>query len=119
MAGVFQTYASNDKELLQALKEFNDFRNKKKKPMTDEAKRRFCRKLEKFPKEQWIDIIRQSIDQGWTDIYPLKEAEKPTVAKSASISGDPNKWASSPPFLQAIQDLLAEAGSDGRYHGKV
>ena len=111
MAGVFQTYASNDKELLQALKEFNDFRNKKKKPMTDEAKRRFCRKLEKFPREQWIDIIRQSIDQGWTDIYPLKETEKPTLTKSASlISGDPNKWANSPAFLQAIQDLL---------HGKV
>ena len=112
MAGVFQTYASNDKELLQTLNEFNDFRNKKKKPMTDEAKRRFCRKLEKFPKEQWIDIIRQSIDQGWTDIYPLKSTESSTVAKSASfqISGDPDKWANSPAFLQAIQDLL---------HGKV
>lgn len=119
MAGVFQTFASNDRELLQTLKEFNDFRNKKKKPMTDEAKRRFIRKLEKFPREQWIAIIQQSIDQGWQDIYALKEEKAPTVAKSATISGDSNKWASSPPFLQAIQDLLEEAGSDGRYHGKV
>ncbi len=98
MPGVFQTFASNDKELLQTLKEFNDFRNRKKKPMTDEAKRRFCRKLEKFPKEQWIPIIHQSIDQGWQNIYPLKEQK--------SVSGDPNKWANSPAFLQAIQELL-------------
>lgn len=110
MPGVFQTYASNDKELLQTLKEFNDFRNKKKKPMTDEAKRRFCRKLEKFPREQWIDIIRQSIDQGWTDIYPLKKAETVQNANSASlnfrISGDPDKWSKSQPFLEAIQEML-------------
>ena len=107
---MFQIFAGDDKELSSTLKEFNDFRNKKKKPMTDEAKRRFIRKLEKFPKEQWIDIIRQSIDQGWTDIYPLKETEIKQNAKSASISGDPNKWANSPAFLQAIQDIL---------HGKV
>lgn len=99
MPGVFQTFASNDKELLQALKEFNDFRNRKKKPMTDEAKRRFCRKLEKFPGEQWIAIIHQSIDKGWTDIYPLKEVEH-------DISPDNSKWANSPAFLQAIQELL-------------
>ena len=104
--GIFQTFASDDKELLQALKEFNDFRNKKKKPMTDEAKRRFCRKLEKFPREQWIDIIHQSIDQGWTDIYALKQQK---------VSNTPDKWASSPAFLQAIKDLLDEYGSDGRY----
>ena len=104
MAGVFQTFASDDRELLQTLKEFNDFRNRKKKPMTDEAKRRFCRKLEKFPKEQWIAIIHQSIDKGWTDIYALKED------RNTPVSGDHSKWANSPAFLQAIQDLL---------HGKV
>ena len=102
MPGVFQTFASNDKELLQALKEFNDFRNKKKKPLTDEAKRRFCRKLEKYPREQWIDLIHQSIDNGWSGLYALNRNEP--------VSGDHSKWANSPAFLQAIQDLL---------HGKV
>lgn len=104
--GVFQTFAGENRELSSTLKEFNDFRNKKKKPMTDEAKRRFCRKLEKFPKEQWIDIIRQSIDKGWTDIYELKD----TTVKAVPVASDPSKWANSPAFLQAIQDLL---------HGKV
>lgn len=104
MPGVFQTFASNDKELLQALKEFNDFRNKKKKPLTDEAKKRFCKKLEKYPREQWIDLIHQSIDKGWTGLYALKED------RNEPVSGDHSKWTNSPAFLQAIQELL---------HGKV
>ena len=109
--GVFQLFADGDQELTQALKEFNDFRNKKKKPMTDKAKERMCRKLEKYPRDQWIDILHQSIDQGWTDIYDLKP--------NAPVSGSPDKYASSPSFLKAIRDLLDEAGSDGRYHGTL
>ena len=75
--GVFQEFAGENKALLEALKEFNSFRNLKKKPMTDAAKRRLVNKLEeKFPKEQWIDIIHQSIDNGWTDIYGLKGSDR-------------------------------------------
>lgn len=96
--GVFQLFADGDKELTQALREFNDFRNRKKKPMTDQAKTRLCNKLEKFPREQWIAILHQSIDQGWTDIYALK--------KSAPVSASTDKWAQSPAFLQAIQEVL-------------
>ena len=107
--GVFQIFAEGDKELTQALREFNDFRNKKKKPMTDQAKTRLCKKLEKFPRDQWIAIIHQSIDKGWTDIYELK----------AAVSASTDKWSNDPAFLQAIQNLLHEYGSDGRYHGTV
>ena len=103
--GVFQRFASGDKELSSALKEFNEFRNRKKKPMTDEAKERMCRKLEKFPREQWIDILHQSIDQGWTDIYPLKQETKPEPSRNFKISNDPDKWAKDESFLQAIGDL--------------
>ena len=98
--GVFQIFADGDQDLLQALREFNEFRNKKKKPMTDEAKRRFCKKLEKYPREQWIDLIHQSIDKGWAGLWDLKED------KNAPASGSNDKWAKSPAFLQAIQDLL-------------
>jgi hypothetical protein len=28
-----------------------------------------------FPKEQWILVIQQSINNGWTDIYKLKDGE--------------------------------------------
>ena len=101
--GIFQTFAEGDAELLQALREFNEFRQKKKKPLTDEAKRRFCKKLEKYPKDQWIELIHQSIDNGWTGLYDLKQN------KNASVSSAPDKWANSPAFLQAIQDLLEEA----------
>ena len=110
--GVFQRFANGDKELSSALKEFNEFRNRKKKPMTDEAKERMCRKLEKFPREQWIEILHQSIDQGWTDIYPLKGAEKEEEPKSAPInrnfkpSNDPDKWGKDENFKKAIGDLL-------------
>lgn len=115
--GVFQRFASDDKELSSALKEFNEFRNRKKKPMTDEAKERLCRKLEKFPREEWIAIIHQSIDQGWTDIYPLKGAENKETEKSAplnrnfKVSGDPDKWANDS-FKSKIADLM------GGEHGK-
>lgn len=102
MKGIFQTFAEGDQALLQALREFNEFRTKKKKPLTDEAKRRFCKKLEKYPKEQWIDLIHQSIDKGWATIYDLKED------RNAPVSAAPDKWANSPAFLQAIQNLLNE-----------
>jgi len=106
--GVFQRFAGSDKELSSALKEFNEFRNRKKKPMTDEAKERMCRKLEKFPREQWIEILHQSIDQGWTDIYPLKEqkVEQKQEGRNFKISNDPDKWAKDETFLQAIGDLM-------------
>ena len=101
MKGVFQTFADCDPDLLQALREFNEFRNKKKKPLTDEAKKRICKKLEKYPREQWIGIIHQSIDNGWTGIFDLKEE------KNAPVSESSDKWANSPSFLNAIQDLLS------------
>ena len=102
--GIFQTFAGEDKDLLQALREFNEFRGKKKKPLTDEAKKRFCKKLEKYPREQWIDLIHQSIDNGWSSIYDLKKD------KNAPVSKSNDKWAKSPGFLQAIQDILNGKG---------
>ena len=106
--GVFQRFAEDDKELASALKEFNEFRNKKKKPMTDEAKERLCKKLETYPRHQWIEILHQSIDQGWTDIYPLKETEqqKEPTNKNFKVSNDPSKWAQDKGFTSAIGDLM-------------
>ena len=108
--GVFQRFAVDDKELASALKEFNDFRNKKKKPMTDEAKERLCKKLETFPREQWVDILHQSIDQGWTDIYPLKGAEPPKAPEPTNrnfkVSNDPAKFGKDEGFKSALEDLM-------------
>ena len=111
--GIFQKFADGDMELLQALKEFTVFRSNIGLELTDEDKGKLLQKLEKFPREQWVSIIRQSIEKGWASFYPIKQ-ELPNF----KVSGDPGKWAKSPAFLQAIQDLLNEFGSDGRYHGE-
>lgn len=105
--GVFQRFAGSDKELAKALKEYNEYRNKKKKPLTDEAKERFCKKLEKFPREQWIDLIRQTIDKGWTDIYEL---DKPKAeGRNAPVSKDPAKWTGDSKFNAAIAELMGNS----------
>ena len=95
--GVFQEFAGEDKGLLKALREFNDFRNKKKKPMTDGAKERLCSKLEKYPREEWIAILQQSIDKGWIDVYPISGPAQ----KSKDL-----KYTDSAGFRNAISDLI-------------
>ena len=99
--GVFQKFANGDDELAQALKEFTLFRSNINMELTDEDKEKCCRKLEKYPREQWTAIVRQSIEKGWAGLYPLKQE-----SANFKASSDPNKWAKSPAFLQAIQDLL-------------
>ena len=95
--GVFQSFAQGDKDLLKALREFNDFRNAKKKPMTDGAKQRICARLQKeFPREQWIPILQQSIDKGWTDIYPL----------NGTVETKTDKYTGSASFRNAVTDLM-------------
>lgn len=112
--GIFKDFASEDKELSLALKDFNGFRKKINMPLADEDKEKLLLTLQKFPREQWVAIIRQSIDKQWAGFYPLKEQ-----GKNIKISNDPGKWARSPAFLQAIQDLLEWGNSDGRYHDTV
>lgn len=98
--GVFQEFAGDDKELLAALKEFNEMRNLMKKKMTDGAKVRLTKRLQKFPREQWIAIIQQSIDKGWLDIYELKEGgsydgnrqNKPVYRNDPEKSGSGKKF---------------------------
>lgn len=115
--GIFQTFADGDPELLQALREFNEFRNKKKKPLTDEAKKRFCKKLEKYPREQWIALIHQSIDKGWAGIYDLKEdaATEDTGNDKTSLSWALNRRPYPQSFIDTVHKFLAEEEAAGRY----
>ena len=62
-------------DLYEALREFSAFRTKMKAPLTDNAKARLLSRLKTFPPHQWIDILHQSVDKGWKDIYPLKKDE--------------------------------------------
>lgn len=62
-------------ELNDAILSFIEFRKKIRKPMTDRAVELMINKLNKIadsPPEQ-IEILNQSIMNGWTGIFPLKK----------------------------------------------
>lgn len=77
---IYRDFAGDDKELLSALEEFESMRNRIKKPLTDGAKKRMLTILSKYPRDQWIPIINQSVDHCWQSIYPLgkQQQEKKT-----------------------------------------
>ena len=64
-----------DDALNAAINDFIDFRKKIKKPMTDKAIQLMINKLNKLSSNvtEQIEIINQSILNGWQTIYPLKK----------------------------------------------
>ena len=81
---VFVEFAAGDAELLRALREFSEMRTRVKAPLTDAAKTRLLSKLRReFAPEEWIDVLDQSVDKCWKDIYPVKN-EQPAVPKPQS-----------------------------------
>lgn len=86
---IYKAFAGDDSALFDALKEFDAYRKLKKKPMTDNAKERLLKRLKTFPREEWVDILHQSIDCGWADIYELKKGDtngKPLHGNGAANS---------------------------------
>ena len=83
---IFEEFADGDSALLAALKEFDSYRKMRKKPLTDNAKERLISRLKKFKQEEWIPILYQSIDQGWTDIYELK-TDRPKSNLKPNMAG--------------------------------
>jgi hypothetical protein len=74
---VINTYSDNP-ELNEAILEFVKFRKGIKKPMTDNAVKLMIGKLNKLTSitSEQIEIINQSIVNGWTGLYPLKEQKR-------------------------------------------
>jgi predicted phage replisome organizer len=68
-------------ELDEAIKEFIKFRKNAKKPMTDNAVKLLINKLNKLTTNvsEQIEILNQSIMNGWTGIYELKQDIKKPV----------------------------------------
>lgn len=66
---------SDDPELNQAILSFIDFRKSIKKPMTDHAVDLLIKKLNEMSPsiEDQIEIINQSIMNGWQWVFPLKD----------------------------------------------
>ena len=54
-------------------------RKRLRKPLTDRATRLTIGKLEKFRAEgqDVAEILDQSVQRGWTGVFPLKQAGKP------------------------------------------
>ena len=72
---VFSDFASDDADLLSALRDFEKMRNKIKKPMTDQAKKRLLTELGKLSsdREEQIAILHQSEDHCWSGVFALKD----------------------------------------------
>jgi DNA-binding transcriptional regulator YhcF (GntR family) len=66
-------------ELHEPLKDYIESRKKLRKPMTDRALELMLKKLNKLSEgntQKAIEILEQSIANGWIGIFPLKEVEK-------------------------------------------
>lgn len=65
-------------ELDEAIHEFIKFRNGMKKPMSDRAVTLMMNKLETLSHDKYeqVQILNQSIMQGWTGVYELKGENK-------------------------------------------
>ena len=75
-ADLFETFAGEDTELLEALREYEKNRHERKKPLSDRSKTMLINKLrDKYPPEQWVAIVDQSTLRGWDSFYPLKDDE--------------------------------------------
>lgn len=65
---------SENETLIAAFNDFVDMRNKIKKPMTERAITNMAAKLKRMSSDEYIqaDILDQSINNSWQDVYPLK-----------------------------------------------
>ena len=75
-ANAFEEFAQGDELLLEALKGFEDMRKDIKKPLTDKAKSLLINKLKKYPREEWVEILEQSIMNSWQGIFPLEKQKE-------------------------------------------
>lgn len=68
---------TENKALIETIKDFMQMRNKIKKPMTDRALSLMLKKLKdlSIDEETQIKILENSIEKCWQGIFPLKESE--------------------------------------------
>lgn len=84
-----------DERLNRAIIKYTEYRNKIKKPMTDYAVELLISKLQKLsnnPDEQ-IEIMNQSIVNGWQDVFPLREDTKRKSNDNQSYDEMLRRWA--------------------------
>lgn len=79
---VFGNYTENS-DLISALNDFISMRKKIKSPMTDKAIELLLKNLDKLASDDQtkIDILNQSVLNGWKSIYPLKDKQGQRVPR--------------------------------------
>lgn len=72
--GVFEEFAKDNAVLLSALKAFEAMRNRIKRPMSEDAKKRLVGKLQRLSQDPnvWVAMLNQSEDKCWLDVFELK-----------------------------------------------
>lgn len=105
---VFARENSPDREsetaLLKALRDFELMRNKIKKPLTDSAVERLLAKLQKsFQKEDWVQVLNQSTDHCWQDLYQLKVPEDLKPARGKKQFTTQEEYDSKPSSINTSQ----------------
>lgn len=74
----FAQFAAGDDRLLESLKGFEEMRKKQKNPLTERAKKILVTSLKKLSEDPdtQIQIIDQSVANGWKGFYELKSSAK-------------------------------------------
>lgn len=76
---LFVDFAGEDRELLEALREFEAMRKAIKKPMTGQAKKNLVGKLQRFSEPYYakqrymVECLHESILNDWQSVYELKD----------------------------------------------
>jgi predicted phage replisome organizer len=99
---------SDDAELNQAILEFMEFRKSIKKPMTDRAVALLITKLNgmtSYIPEQ-IEIINQSIMNGWQGVFPLKNEQAQPIRQTYHKQSKADE-------LNDFYAMAAQFGEDG------
>lgn len=89
---IFEDFAKDNLQLLQALKDFEESRSKNRSKMTERAKRLLLTELQKFNPNDWVAILNQSVLNGWKSVYPLKNESQKQVASSYQPRYDEWNW---------------------------
>ena len=72
---VFESYASGNTELMNALNDYTKMRSLIKSPMSDKSKKIFCTTLDRLVKagNDPVELIEQSILNNWKSVFPLRK----------------------------------------------
>ena len=101
---LFVDFAGEDRELLEALREFEAMRKAINKPMTGQAKKNLVGKLQRFSepyhaKQRYmVECLHESILNDWQSVYELKdfqdsEPDRPPVVMNWVVPNpDSDNW---------------------------